>query len=396
MKSIATTLTLALVAASAIIATAQQAPSILGRTNIQILIQDSPGIPKSPAEAAQNVQRSADIYDPFYQRTKAAHDALQQAIAQRAQGMPDRATLEKQARAQSNANPIVSGMGGVDNIQQMTSEQRKAAALQSTAAFQQNLITGGGRNSPQMQAMMQRVMSDPEYRARFQKMSEAEKEAELRRNMGAVVASTPEQHQKAQQQLAAGRETADTIAVRNELTQMSQRMADVENEFARKDQAISQGKGSHEEIAGEIAAREAIVPVVELGEYGHDRDPQQMMALEFEHATRDRDRSALELGQRNALFAQRKAQYQQLVAAYQVWLKQNLGRINTSMSDPLNNRNTELAVIAYEDGLVMLADNLAKYSDQVTRDAARYENTFQERKSGQLGAAPTRLMKPKK
>ena len=83
------------------------------------------------------------------------------------------------------------------------------------------------------------------------------------------------------------------------------------------------------------------------------------MALELEQATRDRDRAAMELSQRVLFYAQRKAQYQEVVSSYDAWLKQNLSQINTSVADPLSGNNTELAVIGYEDGLISLAENLA-------------------------------------
>jgi hypothetical protein len=393
--------TLSMLAATLIVSTVlgpvarAQSPSILGKTDIRSLLEAVPGLPNSPAEAAKRQQSSA-LYEPFYQRTAVAHEVIKQAIASRTKGMPDQATLEKQAKAQSNSNPIVAGMGGIDNIQQMTPEQRKAAARKSMAAFQQNLVIGGGRNSPAMQAMMQRVMTDPEYRARFQKMSEQEQEAELGKNMGTLAPPTAEQHQKAQQSMAAGKETATALAIRSELAQMGQRIAEVDLEFTKKDQAISTSKGSHEEISREISTKMAKVPVVELGEYGHDRDPEQMMALAVEQATRDRERSAFELKQRATLYAQHEAQYKEMASAYDTWLKQNLVRINTSVEDPLSGHNTELAVIGYEDGLIRLAENLAKYTEETTRDAAHFENEYQEKISNRSSSASTSPTKPKK
>ena len=311
MKPTLSTFALTLIAFAVFTATApaQQAPSVLGKTDIHGLIEAAPGMPNSPAEAAKRASQSDALYAPFYKRTEAAHNLIKEAMAARGKEMPDKATLERQAKAQANSSPIVAGMGGIDNIQQMTPEQRQQAARQAAANFQQNIVTGGGRNSPAMQAMMQRMMNDPEYRARFQKMSDQQKEAEIRNNMGTVAPPTPEQHQKAQQELRAGNEVATNMAIRNELNQMSQRIGEIDLEFTKKDQAISASKGSHEDIAREIGAKMAKVPVVELGEYGHDRDPQQMMALEREQAARDRERAALELSQRVALHAQRKAQY---------------------------------------------------------------------------------------
>jgi hypothetical protein len=80
--------------------------------------------------------------------------------------------------------------------------------------------------------------------------------------------------------------------------------------------------------------------------------------------------------------------------AYDAWLKQNLGRINTSMADPLSGNNTELSAVGYEDGLIGLAENLAKYTEQAARDAARFENAYQDRLANR-SAPSARPTKPK-
>jgi hypothetical protein len=73
------------------------------------------------------------------------------------------------------------------------------------------------------------------------------------------------------------------------------------------------------------------------------------MRLTREQAARDRDRAQVELLERTKLYQQRKVQYAKLIAEYQTWLKQNLGRINTSTFDALLSNNTELVVIGCED-----------------------------------------------
>ncbi|MBS1850662.1 MAG: hypothetical protein JST79_07095 [Acidobacteria bacterium] len=356
-----------------------QQPTILGKTNIHALLEAAPGVPRSTAEAADRWKQSDAIYQPFQQKVEAAHKQLQESMAARAHQAPDAATMEKQAKAMSNANPIVSGMGGVDKIQQMTPEQREAAARQSAANYQQSLVTGNGRNSPAMQAMMQKMMTDPAYRARFMQMSEAEKEAELRKNMGPVAPQSVEDHQKGQQELKAADEIRNSQAIQQDLQKMTQRIQSIETEFAKKDQAISDAPGNHAQIGRDIGAKIAKVPVVELGEYGHDKDPAQMQALYREQATRDRERAAAELTQRAALYEQKKSQYKEVVSAYQEWLKQNQARINPSMNDLLKGTNTELAVAGFEQGLIGLAEDLAKYSKHATQDAAGYEQNYQEK-----------------
>ena len=106
------------------------------------------------------------------------------------------------------------------------------------------------------------------------------------------------------------------------------------------------------------------------------------MQLNREQAAKDRDRAAYELAERTKLYKQRKAQYEALIAEYRIWLKQNLGRINTSMDNVIHNNNSELTVAGYEDALITAAENLANYSKDAALDAARYERDYQDKFRG--------------
>ncbi len=380
MKPFRNALALALLSSSLLPVTAfaQKAPTILGKTDIHALLEAAPGMPSSPAEAVQRAKQSDAIYRPFFERVAVAHARLKAAIQASGKDLPDQATLEKQAKAEVNSSPIIANVGGMDRLQRMTPDQQKQALLQSAATLQQQILTRNGRNSPQAQEMMARVMTDPAYRARLSLMSEAEQRAEIYRNMGPLASQSPEEHQRVQAQMVKQNEIREATEVRAEIATMAQRIGEIDNEFAKKDQAISDAPGNHKQIAREISEKEAKVPIVELGEYGHDKDPVQMVRLGFERATRDRARAAWELQQRTALHLQRKAQYQEVASAYLVWLKQNSGRINTSMADPLHNTNSETAAASYEDGLISLSETLAKYTQNATRDAAIYEKLYQD------------------
>jgi hypothetical protein len=379
MKRILTNLACLLLAMAVVNvpALAQQSASILGHTDLTGLLGSVPAMPGSTQDATRDRETE---YGTFSKRAEAAHQAIKAAAAERFKPtmQQDPAAVERQARAQVNSNPIVSGAGGVDKLQHMTPAQREAAVRQSMAGFQQNLVTGNGRNSPEMRAMMQKVMSDPAYRARLNSMTPQEQEAEIRRNMGKVTPLSAEEHEKAQQQLRNGDEIRTSMAVRNEINEMGTRLGEIEATYARRDQAISLTPGNHRQIAEAIGDKMAKVPIVELGEYGHDRDPVKVQALEREKARMDRDRAAAELAERTKLYKQRKLEYAGLIANYQTWLKQNLGRINTS-TNFMENKNTELAVAGYEEALIGISEDLAKYSKDATRDAAMYENIYKDK-----------------
>jgi len=224
-------------------------------------------------------------------------------------------------------------------------------------------------------------------------MSDAEKEAEIRKAMGAPAgtAATAEPSRPA----AASNAAANMTAVRHELDQWRQLIGSISADFASKDESIILAKGSHDEIARDISARIAKVPVVELGEYGHDRDPEKVTALEQEQAALDRQRAWWELKQRNALALAWRQALKQLAASYQNWLKQNPERINTSMANPLHSPNTELELAGYEDQLINMFEDLAKYGQRVTKEAAGYEKTYQDRVSRNSTPATARVSKKK-
>lgn len=381
---------------------AQSSSSILGKTDFESLSAALPTMPASPSGAAVQAYgpdvRTHDVnldsvYQPFFDKASAARQQLHEAIQARRHQIPDQAAVAKQAKADANANPIVAGMGGTDKIEQMTPDQRKAAALQSAQTYQQNLTAKAGRGSPEMQAMMQKMMSDPQYRARFMQMSDAEKEAAIRNAMGAS-ASAPAIADSSQP-AATSNPAANAIAVRHELDQWRQQIGVISADFARKDEAVSLAKGSHDDIARDISARIAKVPVIELGEYGHDRDPEKVIALQQEQAALDRQRAEWELKQRAALESEQRQQLKQLATSYENWLKQNSARINTSIGDPLHNTDTELDLAGYEDQLITMFENLAKYGQNATKEAARYEKTYQEKASGNSPAVTVRASKKK-
>jgi hypothetical protein len=230
-----------------------------------------------------------------------------------------------------------------------------------------------------MQALMQRMMSDPAYQARFEKMSKKEQEAEIQKYMGNAQAPAPPTGETAAERQAkqAVKETTTVVARQNELGAIMQRLQGLDAEFAQKDQAILAAPGGHEQIGKEIGARIEKLPVIQMGEM-YDHDQAKVQALQRELATRDRTRAAWELQQRAALYAQRKARYKEIAAAYTAWLKQSLGSVNSQTAQLLDDASVELAVHCEED-LIGLSEKLAQYTTEATRHAAQYEWSYQKK-----------------
>jgi len=270
-------------------------------------------------------------------------------------------------------------MGGVEKISQMSEAEAQQAAAQAVGSYQQS-HSGAPGNSSGMQAMTERLLKDPAYQERFEKMSKKEQEAELQKYMGNANAPTPPAGETAAERRAkqAVNETGAVLAKQNDVAAILQRIQGMDAEFAKKDQAIATGAGSHEQIAHQTRARIAKIPMVDMGEAGPMPDPAKLKAALREQATLDRNRAALELQQRTALYAERKAKYKEVAASYAAWLKQYRGPVSDATANLLNDATADTA-LSCEEELINLAENLRKYNEETTRDAAQYEQGYQKR-----------------
>ena len=387
-------LTLALFAIAALAAVGlaeQQSRAVLGKIDHQALLEAVPGIPATSAEAgkraygpdtqAQDESKGLDpFYAPFNKRLAAARDVIRQALANRER---NREELGQRARAQAEASPIVSRMGGTDKIAEMSEEEQKRAAARAVGGYQQSL-SGAPDNTSSggMQAMMDRMMNDPAYQERFEKMSQKEQEAELQKYMGNAHAPAPPTGQTAAEKQAkqAAKETTTVVAGQNELGNIMQRIRAGDAEFANKDKAILAAPGGHDQIAKEIGARIEKLPVIGHSEAGDIVDPIKLQALEREQVTRSRTRATWELEQRAALYAQRKAQYKEGAATYTAWLKKNLGPVSSQTAQLMDNATVEMA-LQCEEQLIGLSEDLSKYAAEATRYAAQHEWLYQKKMS---------------
>ena len=388
MKSVLALFAFAVVAA--IVLAEEQSRNVLGKIDHQALLEAVPGIPATTTDAGKRtygteISANADaaaldsFYAPFYKRVAAARSVIKDAVDARS---ANQEALAQRSIAQANASPIVNRMGGTDKIAGMSEAEAQQAAIQATGAYQQSLAGQAG-NTPSgggMQAMMQRMMNDPAYQERFEKMTKQEQETEMRKYLGnAQAPPTGETAAEKQAKRATG-ETTAVVARQKELADIRQRMGGIDAAFAKKDQAILATPGGYDQIRKEIAARVQKLPVVATGEAGDIVDPVKLQALQREQVTRERTRATWELQQRAALYGQRKAQYKEVAAAYTTWLKQNLGPLSNQTAQILDDATVEMAVSCEED-LIGLSENLAKYTAEATRHAAQYERSYQAKMS---------------
>jgi hypothetical protein len=376
---------------AAVVAAQQQSRDVLGKNDYAVLMDAAPGVPSTPAEAGRRaygtdvkMQDSTvldDFYAPFNRRVAAARDVIKDAVANRRQHQE---ALGQRSIAQANASPIVHRMGGTDKISEMSEEEAKQAAAKAAGSYQQSLQGGPGTPSGGgMQAMMQRMMSDPAYQARFEKMTKKEQEAELQKYMGNAQAPPPPVGESVAERRAAQNvnETSAVVAQQNELGAIMQRLLARDAEFDEKDRAILAAPGGYDEINNDIQARIAKLPVIAKGEAGDMVDPVKLQVLERERATRDRTRAASELQQRAALYTRRKTHYKEVAASYNAWLKRSLRPANSQTAQLLDDGTVEMAVQCEED-LLGQSEKLAQYTQEATTHAAQYESAYHKKMSG--------------
>jgi hypothetical protein len=392
MKPALTKLSLALfvfAALAAVLLAEQQPQAVLGKIDFKVLFDAAPLMPVDTVEAGKRTYgtdfnlspSTADVssfYEPFNKRVAAARNVIKGAVDARP---ANRDALAQRSIAQANNSALISRMGGVEKMSQMSEVEAQQAAAQAVGSYQQSQ-SGAPGNASAMQAMMQRLMSDPAYQERFEKMSKKEQEAELQKYMGNTHAPAPPAAPTAADQRAAQAtdEATAVMAKQNEVAAIFQRILGIDVEFVQKDQAIATGAGSHAQIAQQTNAKIAKIPMVDGGEAGPMPDPVQYEAALRERATLDRNRAALELQQRTVLYAERKAKYKEAAASYAAWLKQYGGPVNNATAKLLNDATADTALHCEEE-LINLAENLRKYNEETTRDAAQYEQVYQKKMS---------------
>ena len=235
---------------AAMVVAEEQSRNVLGKIDHQALLEAAPGLPATAAEASRRtygteIDANADtaaldsFYAPFYKRVASARDVIKDAVDARS---ANQEALAQRTKAQADASPIVNRMGGTDKIGEMSEAEAQQAAIQAAGEYQQSL-SGAPGNAPSgggMQAMMQRMMNDPAYQERFDKMTKQEQEAEMRKYMGNEHAPAPPTGETAAERRAkrATDETAAVIARQKELSDIKQRIYGIDPVFAKKDQAI--------------------------------------------------------------------------------------------------------------------------------------------------------------
>jgi len=192
--------------------------------------------------------------------------------------------LERRAMAESDKSKIIQQMGGMENLMKMSDAERKAAAQKMANDLRSNPGLISGNNNPGANAMSKKMMSDTAYANRFKKMSDTEKEAEVKKFMGENPHDQdanfdPAKHDKLMKEKNETKYVQD-ITLLN--TRIQDRLKAATELYSKNIIAINNWADSiRNKIEKWYSRRYAAIPIVELGEYGHDKDPEQVQALEI-------------------------------------------------------------------------------------------------------------------
>lgn len=375
---------------------AQPGPdSPIGKTKIAGFYAEAPLTPGSTTEAASRTY-GADLlnpdlnaldafYQPFSDKLTGTAQRIQDYYTQRNQAFfkpQDPSTMRAQASAQANQNPIVASMGGVDAIAQMSPAEREAAARKAAAAYQADPFGANGIQSDGMTAVYQKIISDPAYAARFQNMSEKERETELRNAMAndKPQVKTPAQMQEHQQKVAQQNTQANKVraamAFQQVIAEFQAKINETQQQYQQQRDALLTASGNHEAIEAEHSKKYKLIPVVELGEYGHDHDPVQVQKLRRETAVQHRDFAARVLKKDLPLLHELKAEYTRIAGEYSAYVAAHRQEINGNLADQMNGTETETLLAQFEMTLLGLAQDLSEKAKTCTREAAQWERNW--------------------
>lgn len=380
---------------------AQNTDSPLGKTDFAAFYTEAPLPPANTGDAARRnfgadwrnpIPNALDnFYQPFTDKVESAINVYKQYYAQKMEayyGQQNEASMHAQAAAQANQSPIIASMGGVDKVAQMSPEEARAAALQAVESYKADPFAANGVQSAGMTALYQKIISDPAYAARFEKMSEKEKEAELRKYMAndKPQIQTPAQVAAHQQKVEQQNQQANKVRLAMEFQQQivvfTTKIGEIQAQYIQQRSERLAAPGNHADIQADFGKKYALIPEVELGEYGRDKDPEQVAKIQLEAAAKHHAFAATVLKQDIVALNKLKADLNSFAAEYLQYLAAHKQEINGNVADQMQGTETESLFIGLEGGLLDLALELVKHSKESVKEAAQWEKHLLETKSG--------------
>ncbi|GJM34755.1 MAG: hypothetical protein DHS20C18_37560 [Saprospiraceae bacterium] len=369
---------------------------ILGTTDINVYLEEAPGLPNTLQEAAKrafganpllpDLEAMDNFYKPFEDkvngRIKDYNEYARNKMQSHQSGTSEEAYRE-QAMKDVNSNPIIANMGGYEKVSKMSEEEAKAAATQATAEFVADPFAANGMQSAGMKGLYQKVMSDPEYAKKFEKMSEAERGAELRKFMAndQPMVKTPgemqQEHSKFAQQQQDANQIRNAQLIQMKLTEWQQKLSEVGIAYGQKIDEAEQAGNTHKHIDADFQQKYIKIPEVPMGEM-REKDPAIVGPLRLETAEKHKTRATLELKQYAVALNELRVGYQVIASEYLDFIEKNGSKVHDGLSvkDIMHGMNTELQLVGFESGLIGAAIELSNRSRELVKKIAMWEQNY--------------------
>jgi hypothetical protein len=245
------------------------------------LVANLQGIPDPISEppAASRIDVDAR-YKPYYDKMdrnkmQLRDIATKHNLYQKVYDKEGEQGLTKRAMAESDKSAVIRQMGGTQQLMNMTDAERKVAAEKMKKNLQQDpsILNPGGGDAG-MRDIQYKLMNDKAYAEKFRKMSEAEKQVEMKKYMTIKPATGVANRDYSQME-------KPSFEVDELLLRTSKRMQEITDVYNSMLSLTNETiENMHSNIRKWLEATANSIPVVELGEVGHDKDPEQMRALQ--------------------------------------------------------------------------------------------------------------------
>lgn len=153
-----------------------------GEMNLFPVFEDiPPPVPSLPEAKVTNFEQK---YQGYINRVEMMMKQLSDMEAQHVGAQRDsKREMMNDTKNMANKSAVVKQMGGADAVMNMSEQERKNAAKGMKEKVMNDPGSFSGISDPGMNEMMKKIMNDPAYRDKYNRMSNAEKQAELQKYM---------------------------------------------------------------------------------------------------------------------------------------------------------------------------------------------------------------------
>lgn len=364
--------------------TAQQASkSILGNVNFKDLLNSVPVLQTSPEEAfdyacnrsiyCAGESELQKQYDIFNQKKEQYSAQLQANFAPQVDEF-NAAYSEDGYKKLAEENAMIKSMGGMDKAMQMTEKEREVAAKKAMASQLSSSKTGMFTEEE-----LQKMMNDPAYAkqmaAKYNNMSEAEKQAMVHQK---IAKGDYKMTKEMKEEYEKERELADnTQMIKAFEEKTNARIMTAVEAFKTKVNQLRSATGSHDDLDRSYKELYDKIPMLYDVVEGKYKDPVKVKELKMSYALKHKDRATFELSEVQAEHSKLKVMINEVIAEYQSFLKTNGHLVKGKVINLMNGTNTEFSLLSVEQHIIGSIDMLAGSIKTENELASKQEQYYQ-------------------